>query len=286
MVPRETAIPSHSPAALDLRSEKARRTQILATVNQKGGVGKTTTTVTLASYLALAGARVLVVDLDPQGNAATGLGVASLQEASLYDVLVDEADPNAAVRQTAIAGLDVLPSTVELAGAEVELVAMDRREYRLETALHRLSPLYDVIFIDCPPSLGLLTINAFRAASALLIPIQCEYYALEGLGQLLRTVERIRESLNQELSIGGMILTMYDARTRLADQVADEVRRHFGSVVFQSVIPRSVRLSEAPGYGQPISLYDPASRGAVAYRALAQELAGRLGLTDSPTEAA
>jgi chromosome partitioning protein len=253
--------------------------RVLAVANQKGGVGKSTTAVNIGAYLALAGARVLVIDLDPQGNASTGLGLDHRDiEPSIYDVLTGEAAPGAAIRATGVPGLHVLPSTIDLAGAEVELVSAMSRETRLRRALQSIDHQYDTILIDCPPSLGLLTVNALAAADELLIPIQCEYYALEGLGQLLRNVELVRANLNPELRIGGIVLTMYDGRTRLALQVVEEVRKHFTDIVYQTVVPRSVRLSEAPGYGLPIALYDPLSRGGIAYRDLTFELAERSGL--------
>ena len=253
--------------------------RVLAIANQKGGVGKSTTAVNIGAYLALAGARVLVIDLDPQGNASTGLGLDHREiEPSIYDVLTGEASPVAAIRATGVPNLHVLPSTIDLAGAEVELVSAMSRETRLRRALESIDHQYETILIDCPPSLGLLTVNALAAADELLIPIQCEYYALEGLGQLLRNVELVRANLNPDLRIGGIVLTMYDGRTRLALQVVDEVRKHFTDIVYQTVVPRSVRLSEAPGYGLPIALYDPLSRGGIAYRDLTFEFAERSGL--------
>jgi chromosome partitioning protein len=259
----------------------------VAVANQKGGVGKSTTAVNLGAYLALAGARILVVDLDPQGNASTGLGLDHRRiEPSVYDVLMGEAEAADAIRQTPVSNLDILPSTIDLAGAEVELVNALSRETRLRQALGAVRYGYDVVFIDCPPSLGLLTVNALAAADELLIPIQCEYYALEGLGQLLRNVDLVRVNLNPGLHIGGIVLTMYDGRTRLAEQVVQEVRKHFNDLVYHTVVPRSVRLSEAPGYGVPIALYDPLSRGGIAYRDLAFELADRTGLLAPTREGA
>ena len=256
------------------------RATVVAFANQKGGVGKTTTTVSVGAALAQGGARVLLIDLDPQGNASTGLDVRiRSDEPSTYDVIVEGLAIERAVRQTAIEGLSVLPSSLELAGAEVELVQAMARERALARAVDAARPDYDLILIDCPPSLGLLTINAFVAADQLLVPIQCEYYALEGLTQLLRTVDLVEQNLNSGLAIGSVVLTMYDARTRLAQQVVDEVRSFFGPRAFETVIPRTVRLSEAPSYAQPITVFDPDSKGADAYMALAAELATRLGLT-------
>ena len=250
--------------------------RVTACTNQKGGVGKTTTVINLAAYLALSGTRTLVIDLDPQGNATSGLGVdRRTVERSSYEALVDRAPMSELVRETSIDGLELVPSNPALSGAEVELVGAPARERRLAAGLAELNGRYDRILIDCPPSLGLLTINALTAADGVLIPIQTEYYALEGLSQLVNTIRRVREGLNPRLEIDGVLLTMYDGRTNLSAQVASEVRRHMNGSVYQTVVPRSVRLSEAPSHGLPIALYDPASRGATAYRELADEVSAR-----------
>ena len=250
--------------------------QTIACVNQKGGVGKTTTVVNLATSLALSGRRILVVDLDPQGNATSGFGIdKSTIDRSMYGALVDGIPLRDVVIPNVIDGLSLAPSAIELSGAEVELVSLERRDRRLSKALDGVEGTYDWILIDGPPSLGLLTVNALTAADAVLIPIQCEYYALEGLTQLTATVNLVRDHLNPGLEINGVVLTMYDARTNLSAEVAAEVRRHLASAVYETVIPRSVRLSEAPSYGQPIALYRPDSRGAEAYAALAAEFIAR-----------
>jgi chromosome partitioning protein len=252
--------------------------QTIACANQKGGVGKTTTVVNLAAYLALAGDRVLVVDLDPQGNATSGFGIerAGLA-ATVYDVVLGETVLADVILPTAVAGCSIAPASVSLAGAEVELAGAERRERRLAAILDRPSDDYDYVLIDCPPSLGLLTVNALTAANSVLIPTQCEYYALEGLSQLIATLNLVRDNLNPALEIKGVVLTMYDARTNLSADVAAEVRRHLGSAVFDTVVPRSVRLSEAPSFGLPIALYRADSRGAIAYAELAKELRRRDG---------
>ncbi|MEX0592490.1 MAG: ParA family protein [Nitriliruptoraceae bacterium] len=263
-----------------------RSAMVVCVVNQKGGVGKTTTTVSVAAALAQADVRVLVIDLDPQGNATTGLGQrVEDDQISTYDVLVDQVEVTEAVVSTSVPNLDLVPSSLELAGAEVELVPALSREHRLRHAIDSARSQYDLVLIDCPPSLGLLTINALVAADQVLVPIQCEYYALEGLGQLLRTVRLVGESLHRELEIGGVVLTMFDGRTNLAEQVVAEVREHFGDRAYRTVIPRTVRLSEAPSFGQPITVFDPESRGAEAYGQLAEEMAQRMGLPVTPKPA-
>lgn len=253
------------------------RAQLLAIANQKGGVGKTTTAVSLAAALADLGCRVLLVDLDPQGNATSGVGLqVQPTQRTIYDVLVRGESVREAIVTTDVPNLSVVPSTIDLAGAEVELVSAFSRELQLRQALQHVQGEFDVILIDCPPSLGLLTVNALSAADAGLIPIQCEYYALEGLGALRHNAELVRGQLNPNLAILGFVLTMLDARTRLSQQVVEEVRSHFGERVFESRIPRTIRLAEAPGFGQPITAFDPTSRGALAYRRLAVEVLDRL----------
>lgn len=247
--------------------------RIIAVANQKGGVGKTTTAVNLSACLAEAGKRVLLVDIDPQGNASSGLGIDRKSvRASVYELLLEDMLPTEAMVQTPVSGLWVVAATIDLAGAEIELVPRISRENRLKKALSAVREEFDFILIDCPPSLGLLTINALTAADSILIPIQCEYYALEGLSQLMDTFKLVREALNPALEVEGVLLTMFDGRTNLSIQVVDDVKRFFRGKVYRSIITRNVRLSEAPSHGVPISLYDPRSKGAEAYSELAREV--------------
>ena len=245
--------------------------KIISVAKQKGGVGKTTTTVTLCAILAKKGKKVLLIDADPQGNATSGVGVTKEVEESLYDVLVGETTVEQTIQTTNIKNLKVCPSNIDLAGAEVELVSMMSREQRLKEKLDEIKAKFDFILIDCPPSLGLITLNAFTASDSILIPVQCEYYALEGLGQLLNTVNLVKKHLNKSLEIEGALLTMYDARTNLSNQVVKEVKKYFEDKVYKTVIPRNVRLSEAPSYGMPITLFDPHSKGAKSYEKFAKE---------------
>jgi chromosome partitioning protein len=264
-------------AVSDARAaEIAPKARIVGIVNQKGGVGKTTTAVNLAACLAVAERRTLLIDLDPQGNATSGLGVdKSALESNIYDVLVGGSPLRSAVQPTTIPFLDILPATVDLFGAEIELVSVIGREHRLASALEGQTEGYEYVLVDCPPSLGLLTVNALTAIHSVLIPIQCEYYALEGLSQLLGTIRIVQKSLNPGLSIEGVVLTMYDQRLNLARQVEEEAVEYFGEKVYDTVIPRNVRLSEAPSFGQPVILYDILSAGAVSYMKLAEELIER-----------
>jgi chromosome partitioning protein len=247
--------------------------RVIAVANQKGGVGKTTSTINIAACLAEQGYRTLLVDLDPQANASTGVGLEPREmEHSIYHVLLHDQDADSCIEPTEVKNLFVLPSSLDLAGAEIELVSLLSREHRLRMAIESVIEDYDYVLIDCPPSLGLLTINALTAAHEVLVPIQCEYYALEGLGQLMRNIELVRASLNPKLEISHIVLVMFDPRTKLAGQVVDEVRTHFGPLVCDNVIPRTVRLSEAPSFGQPITVFDSSSRGASAYRAVTLEV--------------
>ena len=249
-----------------------RKGKIVAVANQKGGVAKTTTAVNLAAYLAKAGKKVLLCDIDPQGNATSGVGVEKEElEHTVYDVIVDEAPAEAVIVSTDYKNLYLLPSNIDLAGAEIELVNVVQRESRLKKSIRPLKTDYDFIIMDCPPSLGLLTLNALTAADSILIPIQAEYYALEGLSQLLQTYELVQKHLNYDLELEGVLLTMFDGRTKLAVQVEGEIKKYFGDKVYEAVIPRNVRLSEAPSFGQPICVYDPNSKGAKQYEAMSKE---------------
>ena len=245
--------------------------KIIAIANQKGGVGKTTTSVNLSALLAKRGKNVVLIDADPQGNATSGLGVDKDVEKSLYDVLINEEPVAGTLQDTVEKNLKICPSNMNLAGAEVELVSQMSREHRLKEQLEGIKDKFDYIFIDCPPSLGLITLNSFTAADSVLIPVQCEYYALEGLGQLLNTINLVKKHLNKSLEIEGALLTMYDIRTNLSNQVVKEVKKYFDDKVYKTVIPRNVRLSEAPSFGMPITMYDPKSKGARSYEKLAKE---------------
>ena len=245
--------------------------KIVAIANQKGGVGKTTTTINLSTILAKKGKKILLIDADPQGNATSGLGINKNVELSTYELLVDDSQLVDIIKKTDIKNLYICPSNINLAGAEVQLVSMMSREQRMKEKVDIIKDRFDYIFIDCPPSLGLITLNAFTASDSVLIPVQCEYYALEGLGQLLNTVDLVRKHLNKNLEIEGALLTMYDARTNLSNQVVKEVKKYFNDKVYKTVIPRNVRVSEAPSYGLPITIYDPHSKGAKSYEKLGRE---------------
>ena len=249
--------------------------RVIAVANQKGGVGKTTTAINMSTILAKRGKKVLFIDADPQGNGTSGLGVNKEQKFSIYDVLIEDIEVENTLQKTQVKNLDLCPSNMNLAGAEVQLVSMEDREYRLKTKLNNIRDKYDFIIIDCPPSLGLITLNAFTASNSVLIPVQCEYYALEGLGQLLNTVELVRKHMNKDFKVEGALLTMYDARTNLSLQVVENVKDNLQQNIYKTIIPRNVRLAEAPSYGQPITLYDPRSTGAEAYRLLAEEVINR-----------
>jgi chromosome partitioning protein len=265
--------PAPEPSTPETEPERFILPRVVSIANQKGGVGKTTTSVNLGASLAEQGYRVLVIDLDPQGNATTGLGInARNLESSIYDVLMTDLPLEDCIEATSLKNLFVAPATIDLAGAEIELVPAFSREMKLKRAIDAVKDDFDWIVIDCPPSLGLLTINAFAASDDVIVPIQCEYYALEGLSQLVRNVGLVQSNLNPNLKVRGIVMTMYDARTKLSDQVQQEVRSHFGSTVYRTVIPRTVRLSEAPSFGQPITVFDSLSRGAVAYRELGKEV--------------
>ena len=245
--------------------------KIISIANQKGGVGKTTTSVNLSAILAKKGKKILLIDADPQGNATSGIGMDKENEFSTYDLLISETPAVDIIKETEIKNLSICPSNLNLAGAEVQLVSMMSREQRMKEKLAKIKDDFDFIFIDCPPSLGLITLNAFTASDSVLIPVQCEYYALEGLGQLINTVELVKKHLNKDLYIEGALLTMYDIRTNLSNQVVKEVKRYFNNRVYKTVIPRNVRVSEAPSYGLPITIYDPHSKGAKSYEKLGKE---------------
>jgi len=253
-----------------------KKTRIIAIVNQKGGVGKTTTTINLAAALTLLGRTVLLVDLDPQGNATTGLGAKrGTAERTLYDVIVDGAPLASALIKTSVEGLDLIASDLDMSGAELQIGMAEGRTTRLKAALENMPDLPDFVLIDCPPALGLLTVNALAAAHSVIVPLQCEFFALEGLSQLLKTVEMAKANINPDLRIDGVMLTMYDKRNRLSDQVVADVRKHLGRAVFKTVIPRNVRVAEAPSFGKPVLIYDPKCAGSLAYMALGREILSR-----------
>lgn len=247
--------------------------KIVAIANQKGGVGKTTTAINLSACVAEKGKHVLLIDLDPQGNATTGLGIEKKSSgSSTYDVIINDESPKNCIEKTCQKNLDIMPASISLAGAEVELVSLMSRESKLKMALEEISDDYDFIFIDCPPALGLLTLNAFTAATTVLVPIQCEFFALEGLSQLVETIKQVQKYLNRKLAVEGVVMTMFDIRTNLSFEVVEEVKKYFGDKVYKTLIPRNIRLGECPSYGIPIIKYDPRSKGAEAYMALAEEV--------------
>ena len=254
--------------------------RILSVVNQKGGTAKTTTSVNLAAYIALSGRRVLLLDIDPQGSASSGTGIVKASVSKcMYDILINDVSIDEVKQKTSVkTDLQIVPATVKLSGSRKQPANMMSREHRLKAAIDKVKNVYDYFIIDCPPSLGLLTLNALAASDSIIVPIQCEFYALEGLSQLTRTIQLVQKHLNPRLSLGGIVLTMYDSRTNLSQQVADEVKKHFKDKVFDTVIPRNVRLSEAPSYGMPISQYDGRSKGAEAYRSLAEEVMRKEGV--------
>ncbi len=261
---------------VELAQEAQKQPTVIAIANQKGGVGKTTTAINLATALAACDKSVLIIDIDAQGNASTGLGIdRKVRSVSAYDVLIDRAPIEDVAKSTVVPGLDIVSSSIDLAGAEIELIDLDRREYRLQDALRRMKKQYDYVLIDCPPSLQLLTLNALCAADSVMVPLQCEFFALEGLSLLTRTIDRVRKAFNPSLSIQGVVLTMYDKRNNLSDMVAADVREHFGEKVYETVIPRNVRISEAPSHGVPVLIYDLQCRGSKAYIHLAGEVLRR-----------